>query len=81
MYDEVVQLLKDDEKEILKKSQIKWMEQRNTRCSMNTSQGFFINFDCATATTRTRSRFLMKRLDECQSPEGCDKEKLSKILD
>ena len=81
LYDELNRLLNEEEKEILKQSQHAWMDRRNDRCSINTSQGFFINMECATATTRNRTKFFMARVAECESSEGCNKDNLAKILD
>ncbi len=81
LYDELNRLLTEEEKEILKESQHAWMDRRNDRCSINTSQGFFINMECATATTRNRTRFFMARIDECKSSKGCNRDNLAKILD
>ncbi len=78
-YQEIKKVLTKDEFAILKGSQFKWIEYRNKTCSFDTSQGFFINFQCATEATLNRTRFLNERYYECITT-GCDINKLSKVL-
>ena len=60
----------------LKKSQLAWMEERNSSCSKrDSSQGFFVNLNCATKQTIGRAQFLQDRYRECVS-SGCQNSKL-----
>lgn len=62
-------------KQILKKRQMAWIEQRNTHCSHRNERGFFVNLRCATKTTISQVQFLEDRHRECISA-GCMNSKL-----
>lgn len=59
----------------LKKGQLAWIEERNSRCSKRESDGFFVNLNCATKQTISRAQFLQDRYRECVS-SGCQNSKL-----
>jgi uncharacterized protein YecT (DUF1311 family) len=59
----------------LKRSQLAWMEERNSSCSKRDNQGFFVNLNCATQQTINRAQFLQDRYRECVS-SGCQNSKL-----
>ena len=62
-------------KKALKAGQLAWMNERNQNCSRHEGEQFYVNLDCATATTIKRSQFLQDRLRECLS-SGCQNSKL-----
>ena len=62
-------------KKALKSGQLSWIEERNNNCSKREATGFFVNLDCATSTTISRSQFLQDRIRECSS-SGCQNSKL-----
>ncbi|NHQ86175.1 DUF1311 domain-containing protein [Iodobacter sp. HSC-16F04] len=62
-------------KKTLKTGQLSWIEERNSKCSKREATGFFVNLDCATSTTISRSQFLQDRIRECSS-SGCQNSKL-----
>ena len=59
----------------LKAGQLAWMRERNQNCSRHEGDQFYVNLDCAAATTIKRSQFLQDRLRECVS-SGCQNSKL-----
>lgn len=69
-YKALVKHLDKRGKKILKKSQIKWIKSRDADCSYHDRRGFFVNLDCASATTIQRAQFLNDRKRECVS-SGC----------
>ena len=62
-------------KQALKSGQLSWIHARNQNCSKHDADGFYVNLDCATQTTITRSQFLQDRVRECAS-SGCLNSKL-----
>ncbi|MBB5369691.1 MULTISPECIES: lysozyme inhibitor LprI family protein [unclassified Janthinobacterium] len=62
-------------KQALKSGQLSWINARNQSCSKSDADGFYVNLDCATRTTITRSQFLQDRVRECAS-SGCLNSKL-----
>jgi uncharacterized protein YecT (DUF1311 family) len=62
-------------KQALKSGQLSWISARNQSCSKSDAGGFYVNLDCATTTTITRSQFLQDRVRECAS-SGCLNSKL-----
>ena len=75
VYKELAGALPADGKAKLKKSQLAWIEQRNDQCSRRMDNGFFVNLQCATTTTRERLQTLQERARECRSA-GCQPSKL-----
>jgi len=74
-YKQLVTKLDADGKAALKQGQLVWIGQRNDRCSIRKGDEFFVNLDCATATTIERTQFLQDRYRECIS-SGCQNSKL-----
>ncbi len=74
-YNKLNAKLDSDGKKKLKSSQLSWMESRNNNCSRKEETSFFVNLDCATSTTISRSQFLQDRIRECVS-SGCQNSKL-----
>lgn len=68
-------LLNADEKKALLKTQLQWIETRNSTCSMKNSQGFFVNLNCVKNTTIERTNILRDRIRECKAT-GCQLSKL-----
>jgi uncharacterized protein YecT (DUF1311 family) len=62
-------------KAALKSSQLAWIKSRNDSCSMKDDHGFWVNLNCATQTTISRTQFLEDRNRECASA-GCMPSKL-----
>ena len=54
----------------LRTSQIDWLRIRDQSCSRHEGTGFYINLDCATKITISRTQFLEDRYRECIS-SGC----------
>jgi len=63
-------------KKALKDGQLAWIKNRNDTCSKREASGFYVNLDCATATTIKRAQFLQDRVRECNS-SGCQNSKLN----
>jgi uncharacterized protein YecT (DUF1311 family) len=74
-YQKLQKQLDSEGKDLLKKSQIRWIESRNSECSYMNENGFFVNLKCAAETTIERTNFLNDRYRECMS-SGCLKSKL-----
>lgn len=74
-YKKLVGLLDAEGKSKLKSAQLAWIENRNSQCSRRIGDGFFVNLNCATATTINRGDILQDRLRECAST-GCQNSKL-----
>jgi uncharacterized protein YecT (DUF1311 family) len=74
-YKQLAGKLDADGKAALKQGQLLWIGQRNDRCSIRKGDDFFVNLDCATATTIERTQFLQDRYRECIS-SGCQNSKL-----
>jgi uncharacterized protein YecT (DUF1311 family) len=74
-YKKLSEKLDSEGKKALKSGQLAWMKERNTTCSRQEADEFFVNLDCATSTTVKRSQFLQDRLRECNS-SGCQNSKL-----
>jgi uncharacterized protein YecT (DUF1311 family) len=62
-------------KKALKSGQLSWIQDRNNNCSKREATEFFVNLDCATSKTISRSQFLQDRIRECSS-SGCQNSKL-----
>lgn len=63
-------------KSALKHGQLAWIKTRNDQCSSKDDRGFWVNLDCATQTTISRTQFLQDRNRECASA-GCMPSKLN----
>ncbi|MBJ9977211.1 DUF1311 domain-containing protein [Pseudomonas sp. S75] len=59
----------------LKNGQIAWIKQRDSQCSEEKSNGYFVNLGCAVDMTQERMTFLQERERECTST-GCMASKL-----
>ena len=66
-YGELSALLTKQQNKTLKKIQLKWMEQRNSACSMTSNNKFYIDMKCATETTNTQNEFLKDQISICKS--------------
>jgi uncharacterized protein YecT (DUF1311 family) len=75
VYKQLQGKLDDAGKKALKTGQLAWISERNSSCSRREGEEFFVNLDCATATTIKRQQFLQDRLRECVSA-GCQNSKL-----
>lgn len=64
------QSLNAEGKAMLKRGQLKWIRERNARCSESRGNEFLVNLRCATDTTVQRLQFLQARQRECNSA-GC----------
>ncbi|WP_152224583.1 lysozyme inhibitor LprI family protein [Pseudomonas sp. SCB32] len=67
--------LNDSQKAALKKSQLAWIKDRDTQCSYERGNGYFVNLQCAVDKTNERLGVLRERERECQST-GCVEAKL-----
>jgi uncharacterized protein YecT (DUF1311 family) len=59
----------------LKRGQLAWIQTRNKSCSKAEADHFYVDLQCATATTISRAQFLQDRVRECTSA-GCQNSKL-----
>ena len=64
-----------DGKKGLKKGQLAWISERNQSCSKAEANRFYVDLQCATDITISRSQFLQNRVRECTS-SGCQNSKL-----
>jgi uncharacterized protein YecT (DUF1311 family) len=69
-YKQLVAKLDADGRAKLKAGEAQWMAERNASCSMHKDGGFYVDLDCATQMTISRTRFLQDRVRECVS-SGC----------
>lgn len=67
--------LNDAEKQQLKKTQIAWIKERNSSCSLRQDGMFFVSLGCTTKTTVDRTNTLKDRIRECKAT-GCQASKL-----
>lgn len=74
-FKELRTLLNADEKKSLLKTQLQWIETRNSTCSLKNSTGFYVNLSCVTKTTIERTNVLRDRIRECKAT-GCQSSKL-----
>ena len=74
-FKELKGLLKPDEKKVLISTQLKWIEDRNTSCSIKNEKGFWVNLGCVKDTTINRTNILNDRIRECKAT-GCQPSKL-----
>jgi uncharacterized protein YecT (DUF1311 family) len=74
-YKKLVSKLDVSGKSALKSGQLSWIRDRNSNCSKNESDGFYVNLNCATDKTISRAQFLQDRVRECASA-GCQNSKL-----
>ena len=74
-YTELRAKLSNADREILKKGQLAWIENRNEECSYEKPSGYFVNLSCANDMTESRLDFLKARLRECNST-GCVRSRL-----
>jgi uncharacterized protein YecT (DUF1311 family) len=74
-YKKLVSKLDTSGKSALKTGQLAWIRERNSSCSKNESDGFYVNLNCATDKTISRAQFLQDRVRECTSA-GCQNSKL-----
>ena len=74
-YKELRSFLSDEEKELLKVTQIKWIKQRNKECSLKKDGKFYVSLRCTTKTTVDRTNEIRDRIRECKAT-GCQASKL-----
>ncbi|WP_108977058.1 lysozyme inhibitor LprI family protein [Leptospira ryugenii] len=74
-YKKLNTLLDKNAKSKLKEGQLKWINERNTECSWKDERGSFVNMECATTKTISRTNFLNDRIRECKST-GCQPSEL-----
>ncbi|MFV1985064.1 MAG: lysozyme inhibitor LprI family protein [Thiohalomonadales bacterium] len=74
-YKKLRTLLTKTEKNSLKKTQIKWIKNRNNTCSLKQGPNFFVSLGCTTKMTVSRTNTLRDRIRECNAT-GCQSSKL-----
>ncbi len=74
-YQELRGFLTKEEKRKLKNTQISWIEDRNSSCSLRKGGNFYVSLNCTTATTIERTNVLEDRIRECKAT-GCQPSKL-----
>ena len=70
LYGSLSKRLNAQDRASLKQGQLQWMRTRNSSCSRNEDDRFFVDLACATRTTIERAQFLQDRERECIS-SGC----------
>ena len=75
IYKKLSQRLSTSVRQVLKRYQLAWIQQRNDTCSFSDSRGFYVNIRCASEMTVARTNFLNDRYRECISV-GCLPNKL-----
>ena len=63
--------LTENQKAILKKSQLRWIRERDDECTTSTG----VNVECRLRTTQERNHWLQERLRECNTI-GCKTSRL-----
>lgn len=66
--------LNDDQRALLRKSQIVWIRECGMTCSESKDNGYFANLNCATEKTRQHPDFLHERERECLNTGYVDAE-------
>ncbi len=74
-YTQLRKYLSPQEKSQLKKTQIKWIKQRNNNCSVRKNSHFYVSLSCTNKTTVSRTNTLKDRIRECKAT-GCLSSKL-----
>lgn len=74
-YKDLRHRLMPKDKNVLKKTEIKWIKRRDRLCSRTIGQKFFVNIHCATVLTVNRTDFLTQRIRECKAT-GCQPSKI-----
>jgi uncharacterized protein YecT (DUF1311 family) len=74
-YAELVSKIDAAGKTQLKRGQLDWIKTRNRLCSRREDTQFFVNMQCVSEQTISRSEFLRSRIRECASA-GCQNSKL-----
>jgi uncharacterized protein YecT (DUF1311 family) len=75
VYKKLRTLLTENEKNALKKTQIKWIKNRNNSCSFKRGPNFFVSLGCTTKMTVSRTNSIRDRIRECNAT-GCQSSKL-----
>lgn len=75
IYKKLSQRLSVSARQVLKRYQLAWIQQRNATCSFSDNRGFYVNIRCASEMTVERTNFLNDRYRECISV-GCLPNKL-----
>ncbi len=75
VYKKLRTLLTDNEKSTLKKTQLKWIKNRNSSCSLRKGPNFFVSLGCTTNMTVSRTNSIRDRIRECKAT-GCQSSKL-----
>lgn len=74
-YKELQAFLTKEERNQLKKTQLTWIENRNSNCSFRKDGRFFVSLSCTADTTIKRTNILKDRIRECKAT-GCQASKL-----
>lgn len=65
-YSSLRSLLSENQKQILKRSQLAWIKYRDLWCSQSTDGGVAISTSCSYKTNKARTKFLLDRITECK---------------
>ncbi|OJS99969.1 lysozyme inhibitor LprI family protein [Marinobacter nauticus] len=74
-YQELRGFLNSSEKSALKRTQLAWIDTRNSQCSFRRDGSFFVSLNCTTEMTVDRTNALEDRIRECRAT-GCQPSKL-----
>jgi uncharacterized protein YecT (DUF1311 family) len=62
-------------KNMLKNTQLQWIQERNQTCTREDANKYYADLECLTSSTILRTQFLQNRIRECKST-GCQNSKI-----
>lgn len=77
-YQELRKLLNNEQKNMLKRSQLAWIKQRDQECTRESNRGDVINTSCQLRKTQERNSWLRERTRECKTI-GCKTSLLNEV--
>lgn len=69
-YQQLRQRLNSSQKAMLKRSQLRWIRQRDARCDTSDAHSNSVDVDCRLQQTQSRNDWLRERVRECKTV-GC----------
>lgn len=77
-YQELRKQLNNEQKSVLKRSQLAWIKERDQQCSSQSNQGEVISTTCQLNKTQERNSWLRERIRECKTI-GCKTSALKEV--
>lgn len=77
-YQELRKQLNNEQKNILKSSQLAWIKERDQQCSSESNRGEVISTTCQLNKTQERNSWLRERIRECKTI-GCKTSALKEV--